>query len=252
MSTPKLVLCELNDPNLAGIESFSPFCLKAHRALKAAGLPYERRHGSQPAAFGNYNPSRQVPVLLVDGEPIADSTQILRRILSLRPGALADGPEAWLWEELADTALNGFLVAARWADDRNWPTTRAAYFARMPALVRALVPPRIRKRVVGTLVARDIWRAGADRCWSRFETLLDQLDARAPERGWWCGPSLSVADIALFAQLHSLRTPLTAPQAESLVRRKRLSAWLDRVHEETKCAAPIDSSASSSFSAAAS
>jgi glutathione S-transferase len=252
MSTPKLVLCELEDAKVAGIESFSPFCLKAHRALKAAGLPYERRHGSRPAAFGNYNPSRQVPVLLVDGEAVADSTEILRRILTLRPGALEAEPEAWLWEELADTALNGFLVAARWADDRNWPTTRNAYFAKMPSLIRALVPPRLRKHVVGNLVARDVWRAGPERCWARFEALLDQLDARAPERGWWCGRALSVADIALFAQLHSLRTPLTVPQAESLARRKRLSAWLDRVHEETKCAAPIDSSASSSYSAAAS
>ena len=34
-----------------GVESFSPFCLKAHRALKAAGLPYQRRHGSRPATF---------------------------------------------------------------------------------------------------------------------------------------------------------------------------------------------------------
>lgn len=252
MSTPKLVLCELEQPDVPGIESFSPFCLKAHRALKAAGLPYERRHGDRPAAFGKYNPTRQVPVLLVDGEPVSDSTEILRRIVTLRPGALAAEPEAWLWEELADSALNGFLVAARWADDRNWPITSAAYFATMPSLIRALVPPRIRKRVLGTLVARDVWRAGPTRCWARFEALLDELDARAPERGWWCGRALSVADIALFAQLHSLRTPLTAPQADSLARRKRLSAWLDRVHEETRCAAPIDSSASSSYSAAAS
>jgi glutathione S-transferase len=252
MSTPTLVLCELEQPDVPGIESFSPFCLKAHRALKAAGLPYERRHGDRPSAFGNYNPTGQVPILLVDGAPVADSTEILRRIGTLRPGAIAAEPEAWLWEELADTALNGFLVAARWADDRNWPRTRAAYFAKMPSLIRALVPPRIRKRVIGSLMARDVWRAGSDRCWARFESLLDELDARAPERGWWCGRALSVADIALFAQLHSLRTPLTAPQAESLARRKRLSAWLDRVHEETKCAAPIDSSASSSYSAAAS
>ena len=78
------------------------------------------------------------------------------------------------------------------------------------------------------------------------------IDARAPERGWWCGRAISVADVALFAQLHSLRTPLTQPQADALALRKRLSAWLDRVHEETQCAAPIDSSASSSYSAAAS
>ena len=37
MSTPKLVLCELADPGLPGIESYSPFCLKAHRALQGGG-----------------------------------------------------------------------------------------------------------------------------------------------------------------------------------------------------------------------
>ncbi|HEX9102828.1 MAG TPA: glutathione S-transferase N-terminal domain-containing protein, partial [Polyangia bacterium] len=134
MSTPQLVLCELADTGLPGFESFSPFCLKTHRALAIARLPYTRRHGARPDPFRRYNPARQVPVLLVDGEPVADSTEILRRIVALRPGALAADPEAWLWEELADTALYGFVVASRWADDRNWPLTRAAYFAGMPAL----------------------------------------------------------------------------------------------------------------------
>ena len=252
MSAKELVLCELADPGIPGVESFSPFCLKTHRALRAAGLPYTRRHGFGPQAFRKHNPTGQVPVLLIDGEPIADSTEILRRIVALRPGALAAEPEAWLWEELADTAVNNFVVAARWADEANWPVTRDAYFAKMPSLIRAVVPGRLRKRVVANLVARDVWRAGADRCWARFEALLDQLDARAPERGFWCGRTLSVADVALFGQLHSLRTPLTASQSAALARRTRLSAWLDRVHEETRCAAPIDSSASSSYSAAAS
>jgi glutathione S-transferase len=252
MDKPNLILCELADTKLATVESYSPFCLKAHRALKAAGLSYQRRHGGRPDSFKPYNPTGQVPVLLVDGAPVADSTEIVKRIVALRPDALAADAEAWLWEEFADTALYGFVVASRWADDRNWPLTRAAYFGGIPAPVRALVVPRLRKRVIGTLVARDVWRAGAERCWLRFEALLDQLDARAPQAGWWCGGRLSVADVALFAQLHSLRTPLTVPQAESLARRKRLSAWLDRVHEETRCAAPTDSFASSSFSAAAS
>jgi glutathione S-transferase len=252
METKKLILCELADANLPGHESFSPFCIKAHRALKAARLPYERRYGTQPASHQRHNPAGQVPVLLVDGEPVHDSTEILRRIVALAPAALATDGEAWLWEELGDTTLNGFVVAARWADDRNWPATRAAYFAKAPGFVRALIVPRIRKRVLGGLHARDVTRAGMDRCWARLEALLDQLDARAPASGFWCGRALSVGDLGLFAQLHSLRTPLTVPQAESLARRKRLSAWLDRVHEETRCAAPTDSFASSSFSAAAS
>ena len=32
--TPSLVLCELADAGALGVESHSPFCLKAHRALR--------------------------------------------------------------------------------------------------------------------------------------------------------------------------------------------------------------------------
>ena len=239
VSAPSLVLCELADASHHGIESHSPFCLKAHRALKLAGLSYERRHGQRPAEFRRWNPAAQVPVLLVDGAPVPDSTRILERIDALT-GALSRGldargrAEAWLWEDFADSALNGFLVAARWADDRNWPAVRQAYFGGAPWPVRALVAPRLRQSVVSRLVARDVWRAGAEACWEQLGRTLDHLDARTPERGFWVGAAPSVADIAIFAQLHSLRTPLTHPQWEALTSRPALSAYLDRVDAVTR------------------
>jgi glutathione S-transferase len=233
MSSVNLILCELSDPGLDGLETLSPFCLKVHRALRAARLRYERRHAHIPAAFKRYNRTGQVPVLLVDDDPVADSTEILGRIVALAPGALSTDRDAWLWEELADTALNGFVNAARWADDRNWPAVRAAYFGAIPAPLRAIVVPRLRARVIKTLLARDVWRAGAERCWARFAALIEQLEARAPEHGFWCGRAISVADVALFGQLHSLRTTLTQPQCELIAHRRKLSAWLDRVHEAT-------------------
>jgi glutathione S-transferase len=231
---PSLTLLEVADTGLPSIESYSPFCLKVHRALKYAGLPYTRNCAGNPASHRAYNPTGQVPVLLVGGEAVPDSTAILARIIQLVPGRIASSPEALLWEELADTAFNGFLVAARWADERNWPATRAAYFGSMPAPVRAVVPGLIRRKVVRGLVARDVWRAGPEACWRRFGTLLDPLDARAPEQGFWLPGGLGVADLALFGQLHSLRTPLTPWQAEQVANRKRLSAWLDRVDEATR------------------
>jgi glutathione S-transferase len=39
-TVPKLVLCELGETRIPGLESYSPFCLKANRALKYLGLPY--------------------------------------------------------------------------------------------------------------------------------------------------------------------------------------------------------------------
>lgn len=84
------------------------------------------------------------------------------------------------------------------------------------------------------LVARDITRQGWDACWERYLTLLDELELRAPERGFWVSDTLSVADLGLFGQLHSLRTPLTRPQAGELSLRKRLSAYLERVNAATQ------------------
>lgn len=224
-----LVLCELADASALGVPSLSPFCLKAHTALRLARLPYERRHGDRPGAWSAHNATGQVPVLLEGGRAIADSTAILRRVIELAPGAVAESPEAWLFEELADTAVNGFLVAARWADPENWPRTREAYFGSMPAPIKAVVPALLRRRVVGTLVARDVWRAGPDACWDRFERLLDHLDGRAPSAGFWCGEAPTVADVGLYGQIRSLVTELTPRQAEAVRARPGLSAWLTRV-----------------------
>ena len=196
--------------------------------MRAAGLHYERRHGDRPDAFQKYNPRCQVPVLLVDGEPVADSTEILRRIDVLGPGSIAAHRGSGL-----DTSLNGFLVAARWADEDNWPKTKDCYFRGMPAVIRAVVPARIRSSVIERLVARDVWGGGAAPCWSRFDELLDALEVRAPQRGFWVDEQISIADVSIFGQLWSFMTPLTEKQAACVQRRPRLFAYLQRVHAQT-------------------
>ncbi len=238
-TTPDLVLCELSETGLAGVDSYSPFCLKVTRALRAAGLRYVSRRSERPGTFSALNPTGQVPILLVDDQPVADSTRIVAKICELAPLAFPKSSrhEAFLWEEFADTHLNGFLVAARWADPRNWPNVRDAYFRGAPWLVRAIIAPRIRARVVRALVSRDVWRAGPDACWASFTATLDALDARAPESGFWLGDALSCGDIAIFAQLHSLRTPLTPWQASEVSARGRLVRYLDRVDAATRVGA---------------
>jgi glutathione S-transferase len=240
VTTPPLTLCEIGETGIAGLDSFSPFCVKVHRGLRALGLQYERRHGKQPSDFKSINPTGQVPVLLVGDRAVADSSVILREAEALAGGrSLRGGPgpreraEASLWEELADSSLYGFVLSARWADDTNWPRTRDALLAAVPGAMRGLVGGMVRRRIIANVIARDVWRAGPDACWTRFRTLLDDLDARAPAAGPWVGDTLSVADVALFAQLHSLRNPITPQQASWIAERKALSAYLDRIGNET-------------------
>lgn len=239
---PKIVLCELGETGIDSVQSYSPFCLKVHRALGATGLEYTSRHGA-PHSFRALNPAAQVPILLVGDEVVSDSTRILERIEQLakatgRPSLVPKEPraraEAWLWEDYADRALNGYLVAARWADDRNWPLVREAYFKGAPWFVRKWIAPHLRRKVVSALVARDVLRSGEEALWDDFRRALDALEARAPLDGFWLeGDAPTVADIAIFAQLHGLRTPLTVTQERELARRPALSDWLDRVDEAT-------------------
>ncbi|MEQ9318253.1 MAG: glutathione S-transferase family protein [Polyangiaceae bacterium] len=240
-----LILCEVGETGLDDLESYSPFCVKVHRALRVAGLAYTSRHGRHPGEFSSLNPTGQVPVLLVGDEPVSDSTVIVDRIETLagRPfhGGLDERTvaEARLWEDFADTSLNGFVVASRWADDDNWPRAKAAFFADAPKLICALIAPRLRKKVVADLVARDVWRAGSEACWRRFEDMLDQLDRRAPVDGFWVADRSTAADLALFGQLHSFRCPITPHQAERVAAHERLSRYLDRVQETTRVRRPM-------------
>lgn len=240
MRSAKLVLCELGPANEPGLESYSPFCLKIHRALRLAGLAYESRVGRMPSDFSNLNPTGQVPVLLVDGEPIHDSTVILETIARLAPGVLLPADpraraEAWLWEDWADRALSGYVVAARWADHRNWPTVRDVFFGGAPWLVRKLVAPRLRARIVETLVARDFLRAGMEALHRDYARVLDHLEARAPRTGFWLGDRPTVADVALFAQLRQLRSGLLTPaQEREIAIRPNLDDWMDRVDAATR------------------
>lgn len=244
-SIPSLVLCETGTPKVGALESLSPFCLKVHRALKLAGLRYTTRRGA-PRDFRHLNPTGQVPVLLVNGTPIADSTKILRAIIDLSPhrGLEPEAPrlqaEAWLWEDWADRAMNGWLVAARWADDANWPGVRAAYFGEAPWFVRTFIVPQLRRGVLRALSARDVIRGGHDAAREDFRAALNQLEQRAPQTGFWLGTKRpTLADIAIFAQVHSLRTPLTPSQAREVKLRPALTDWLDRVDEATRTMAPL-------------
>lgn len=239
-ATPKLTLCDFPaKTRQEGWDSFSPFVLQVHRALRLAELPYEI-HYVDMLKLKQLNPTGQLPVLVIDGENVNDSTRILHRIEQLRPGSLLGGldapgrAEAWLWEEFADTSLYPYVLATRWADDRGWPVPRDAFFGGLPAPLRLFVPGMVRRGVKRKLVERDFLREGLDVCYARLQRVLESLEGRAPAHGFWLGERPTVADLGLFAQLHSLRLPATPFQAETIAGHPQLSRWLDRVDAATR------------------
>jgi glutathione S-transferase len=222
-----------------GWESFSPFVLQVARALRLAKVPFEQKPVNM-FKLKELNPKGQLPVLTVDGQNLAGSGFIMKKIEAMKPGAFTAGldaralGEAWLWKEFADTALYPYVLATRWADDRGWKVVREKFFATIPAVVRPIAAPMVRKGTVNMIVQRDFLRGSLDACYERLGVVLDDLDARAPEDGFWVGAHATVADMGLFGHLHSLRLPLTPWQAEVVARRQRLSRYLDRVDAATR------------------
>jgi glutathione S-transferase len=236
---PSLVLCDFPaDTGHARWSSFSPFVLEVERGLRLAKLPFRQQKISM-MTLRKLNPLGQLPALKIGDEVVVDSTRILLRIEKLAPGSLTRGlgaresAEAWLWEEFADTALYPYVLETRWADERGWSVPRKAFFGGMPPVVRDVVANLIRRKTLNALVGRDFTRAGLPACEERMFRVLDQLEARAPETGFWMGEQPSVADVGLFAHLHSLRLPQTPFRAADIAQRARLSRWLDRVDAAT-------------------
>lgn len=237
MSSPHIVLCELG-PDSYGLESLSPYVLKVHRALKFYGLPYERRHAVRPGEHGQHHPRGQVPVMLIDGAAVPDSTAILHALEKISDKSLVPADpdavaEAWLWEDYADRALGYWVFAARWYDDRNWSEMLTAQFGSMPGLMKPWLPNYVRRKIVNSMRSMEFIRAGQDGCWQMFTDDLDQLEARVPATGFWLGEQLTVADISFFGMLHCLRSDLSAWQRDQINARPKLGSWLDRIDSIT-------------------
>jgi glutathione S-transferase len=236
---PKVTLFDFPaTTGVEGWESFSPFVLEVSRALRLAKMPYEMKQVNM-LKLKDISPLGQLPVVAFGEEKVADSTRILQRLEVLAPGSMTGGldargvAEAWLWEEFADTALYPYVLTTRWVDERGWPVPRKHFFGAMPAPLRAVVPGIVRRATKKKVFERDFTRAGLDACYERMGRVLDSLEARAPEEGFWVGPRATVADLGLFAHLHSLRLPLTPWQAEVIAKRQKLTRYLDRVAAAT-------------------
>lgn len=233
-------LCEVGGPKDQSLLTYSPYCDKVHRVLRFAGIPYERNVGAHPGVFKKYNPLGKVPVLLADQEAITDSTKIIKFLVQQHPDTLgyfdtdANAAESWLWEEFADTVLNGYLVGSRWADEENWPRLKQALFGPIPAPIRMVISRMTRKRIVQSLRSREVWYGDTEDLRRRFSECIGLLEERTPQDGFWLGERPLSCDFAIFAQLNSLRCAISPWQWDEIKKHTKLNAYLDRVLASTE------------------
>jgi glutathione S-transferase len=196
----------------------SAFCEKVRLVLAAKGLDYtivEVVPGLGQVELFRLSGQRQVPVLVDGGEVIADSTEIAlhleRRhpLPALLPSDPKDRAQVLILEDWADTALSTGCRRALLQAAATNPKLRAALLPEAtPTGLRQLVtvlPSGLMGSISDTLSSLLAPREAR-----QLHRNLEQISQLVRTTGYLVGSQLSLADVAVVAQLSLLRFPAEA------------------------------------------
>lgn len=215
----------------------TPFSEKVVRALELKSISYELRVPRSRAEIREWNPvTRQIPVLQLDGERVHDSGKILE-VLDERcpdPPLLAADPKLAASQrqlhDWADSMLmyywTSWLRAVEHADAVSSEPRRGAGWLRRRGEDREAsgVPRRVPGAVVAELGKR-----------------LDDMVGFLGDRPFFFADQPSMADLAVYAGLHSMRLGGLTGGPELVEARPPLSAFMKRIEERTGGPLPEDS-----------
>jgi glutathione S-transferase len=224
--------------------AISPFCDKIRRVLHLKKIPY-RTHEipllETPTTLKRVNPIGKVPALDDGGRVIADSTEIARYLDDkvpappLYPSSPRDRALCHVLEDWADESLYFYEVRMRLTFPHNARRTIDALTKEEPAAVRKLAPylvPQVMRLQAGQ---QGIGKKPEAMVVREAERHVDAVAALLDGASWLVGGAISIADIAVFAQLHCIRT--TDEGGPMIAARPAVAAWMDRVDAATRAPA---------------
>jgi glutathione S-transferase len=233
---PEITLIQY--PGAGGESTFSPPCNKVRMALRVKKLAFATRNVYSPGQARKYNPRGRVPTLLIDGEAIVDSTDIVTVLDAkfpdppLTPATPVERAQAKVYEDWADEVLYFYLVWLRWGVDANFERMREVRLSRLPWPQKWIVPIIARRIARGRALAQGVGLKGEEVVRRELSDCLDALEVLLDGRAYLVGDRLSRADLAVAAVVDQMDEPRLTPDAMDLVRRHAgILRWLDRVHE---------------------
>jgi glutathione S-transferase len=228
---------------LANQESASPFCVKVQYAMRYKRLAFEIVNVTSPLLVRKLNPRRKLPVMVADGVTIADSSEIVGCLEANYPKPQLYPPEpqarahALLIEDWADESLYWYVVYERWQVADQFEQVAEVLFSAAPRPLKAVIKFAVRQRVRNALRGQGLGRLSLKQQREKLGLALDWLDSMLDGQ-FLCGRDLSIADLAVAAQIAGLDMPFT-PVVQTAVReRARLMRWLERSREAVSVKQP--------------
>ena len=215
----------------------SPYCAKVRKMLRHKGISFrvQNYHGLLAGQAAKLSAAGKLPVLDCDGQRVADSTAIALFLddrvpeAPLYPRDPAQAAMARIFEDWADESLYGFEIFFR----AEYPEARAAAVALLcegrPKWEQRLFAPLFIRTLRRRLKATGFRSENKAEIEAAFLRHMADLDALLAQQDWLGGDRLSIADIAVSAQVDEVvRTTHLAGRILAL---PHLSGWLARTAE---------------------
>lgn len=219
----------------------SPFCDKVRRVLNVKGVDYRVEEITMQDTIAGrlkkLSPAAKVPVLEIDGERIADSTDICRFLEARYPDPRlipADPREQALvhfLEDWADESLYFYEMHLRLVLPHNAKRWVPEIARRDNAVLRRIAPAILPSVMARTTAAQGTGRKPPEVIRRDLDRHFHMLNQWLAGRQWLVGDALTLADIAVFAQLYCLAGSV---EGEDLLRGyENVRGWMGRVEAAT-------------------
>jgi len=216
-----------------GLPNASPFCMKVETWLRLAGLPYE----ADNRGLVMKAPKGKLPFVEVDGERIADSDFIIRRLTERCGVHLDDHLSAeqraisLAFTRLLEEHLYWVVLHTRWFEPAGWALTRQVFFGGMPLPLRLVVPTLARRGLRRQIHGHGMGRHAPDEMMALGCHDIDAVADYLGDKPWFHGDRPSTVDAAVLAFLANLLwVPVDSPVKRHAAARTNLGRYCERVH----------------------
>lgn len=226
-------------PGHFGLESLSPFCMKVEVYLKLAKLPYRAVTGDPRKA-----PKGKLPMIVDDdGTTVPDSSAILAYLEKKHSEPLdaglsdVDRARAQVIKRTFEESLYFAALWSRWAEDASWAVVKPLFFRALPAPLRLIVPPIVRKTVVGYTRGQGIGRHSRAEIYAIAADDLRALSTLLGEGPFFLGDTLRTIDCTAYGFLaNGLAFDVDTPLRAHIQGDPRLVAYVDRMKKRVAAA----------------
>ncbi len=219
-------------PPAFGLANASPFCMKVEAYCALAKIDYQNKYTTSSSKM----PLGKLPSAHINGQLIADSSLIINELEkqfkiedTLTPNGHAHG---YLLQILCEEQLYWALVYSRWLDDDFWPITEQTFFAKMPLLLRLIVPKLLRKRAWKNLHGQGMGRHTKQTIYGNAIIAIEHLSELLGEQDYFVSNNMTKYDCAIYPVLSNiLNGNLASPLQAGVAKHDNLVSYIARCNQ---------------------